>query len=152
MNSAGSGVLGSDAAAGETRRADRAPGRRHRVLVRDPGRLGCDPRGRSAIACFGIRPVCDRLRSEGRDRRAFLAAGLVVAVPSLWMFYAASSITSLTLSYYALQVGMNVAIGPYQAVISDYIVPEGRGRASAWMVVFRALGNGCGLLVAGFVG
>jgi len=104
------------------------------------------------IVQLGVGPLCDRLRSEGRDRRAFLAAGLVVAVPSLWMFYAASSITSLTLSYYALQVGMNVAIGPYQAVISDYIVPEGRGRASAWMVVFRALGNGCGLLVAGFVG
>src|SRR5579875_1561808 len=104
----------------------------------------------ASVAMVG--QLCDRLRSEGRDRRAFLAAGLVVAVPSLWMFYAASSITSLTLSYYALQVGMNVAIGPYQAVISDYIVPEGRGRASAWMVVFRALGNGCGLLVAGFVG
>ncbi len=103
------------------------------------------------VTQLGVGPLSDRLRRDGRDRRAFYAAGLVVAVPSIWFFYAAPDYTQLSLAFYALQIGMNVAIGPYQAVIPDYVAPEASGRASAWMAAFQSLGNAGGLLLAGFV-
>jgi MFS family permease len=46
---------------------------------------------------------------------------------------------------------MNVAIGPYQAIVPDYLPPERAGAASAWLGMFQPLGNSGGLLVAGFV-
>jgi MFS family permease len=104
------------------------------------------------VTQLGVGPLSDRLRMLGYDRRAFYAAGLVVAVPSIWLFYAAPTYAQLTLAYYGLQIGMNVAIGPYQAVIPDYVGPGASGRAAAWMGAFQSSGNACGLLVAGFIG
>jgi len=46
---------------------------------------------------------------------------------------------------------LNVVAGPYQAVIADYVAPEARGRASAWMSAYQSLGNAAGLVVAAFV-
>jgi MFS family permease len=104
------------------------------------------------VTQLGVGPLSDRMRADGRDRRAFYAAGVVVAVPSLWLFYAAPTFSQLTLAFYGLQIGMNVATGPYQAVIPDYIAPAASGRASAWMAMLQSLGNACGLAIAGFVG
>jgi MFS family permease len=103
------------------------------------------------VTQLGVGPLSDRMRAEGRDRRAFYAAGLVVAVPSLWFFYAAPTFAQLGLAFYGLQIGMNVAIGPYQAVIPDYVAPGASGRASAWMAALQSLGNASGLALAGFV-
>ncbi len=103
------------------------------------------------VTQLGVGPLSDRLRMQGHDRRAFYAAGLVIAVPSIWLFYAAPNYAQLTLAFYGLQVGMNVAIGPYQAVIPDYIAPSASGRASAWLAAFQSLGNAGGLIVAGFI-
>jgi MFS family permease len=46
---------------------------------------------------------------------------------------------------------MNVASGPYQAIIPDYVAPGRRGIASSWMAAYQSIGNAAGLLVAGFV-
>jgi MFS family permease len=43
---------------------------------------------------------------------------------------------------------MNVAGGPYQAVIPDFVAFERRGLASSWMSAYQSLGNAFGLLVA----
>lgn len=115
------------------------------------GRLAAIGAFVAMVTQLGVGPLSDRLRAQGFDRRAFYAAGLVVAIPALWLFYGASTYTGLTLAFYALQIGMNVAIGPYQAVIPDYIAPAASGRAAAWMGAFQSLGNACGSLVAGFV-
>ena len=54
-------------------------------------------------------------------------------------------------AFFFLQFGMNVAGGPYQAVIADYIPAGRRGMASSWMSAYQSFGNVAGLLVAGFV-
>ncbi len=46
---------------------------------------------------------------------------------------------------------MNVAIGPYQAVIPDYVALVQRGRASSWMSAYQSLGNAAGLVIAALV-
>jgi len=46
-----------------------------------------------------------------------------------------------------LQLGMNVAGGPYQAIVSDYLPPERVGRASSWMSVYQFSGSVVGILL-----
>ncbi len=46
-----------------------------------------------------------------------------------------------------LQIGMNVAGGPYQAIVSDYLPPERVGRASSWMSVYQFSGSVVGILL-----
>jgi MFS family permease len=50
-----------------------------------------------------------------------------------------------------LQAGLNLAIGPYQAIIPD-VMPRARfGAASSWMAALQSAGNALGALLAAFV-
>ena len=70
--------------------------------------------------------------------------------PVLW-FYLAPSYPQLVAAFFLLQFGMNVLSGPYAAIVPDYVAPQHAGAASSWMGMLQALGNVCGLLVAGFI-
>jgi MFS family permease len=96
-------------------------------------------------------PASDRLRQRSGNRLPFYSAGLALAVPSLAWFYLAATYAQLLAAFLLLEFAMNVAIGPYQAVIPDYVAPEKRGVASSWMAAYQAVGNAAGLIVAGFV-
>jgi MFS family permease len=96
-------------------------------------------------------PLADRAFARTGHRRGFYAAGVVVVVPALAWFYLAPSYPSLLAAFLLLQVGMNIAIGPYQAIVPDYVAAKHTGAASSWMGIFQPLGNACGLLVAGFL-
>jgi MFS family permease len=89
----------------------------------------------------------DRLRARTGDRRAFYAAGVAFAVPAVVVLPVASSLGVLWGAALLLQLGMNVASGPYQAVVGDYIEPAHVGRASAWMSVAQFSGSLAGLLL-----
>jgi len=47
-----------------------------------------------------------------------------------------------------LQIGINIAIGPYQAIVPDYFSPAKAGLASSWMAGLQSLGNAAGALCA----
>jgi MFS family permease len=81
-------------------------------------------------------------------RREFYVAGVAIAAVALVAFFAVPTLALLTAAFAALQIGMNLAGGPYQAAISDAIGEERRGRASAWMSVSSFAGSVTGLLVA----
>ena len=102
------------------------------------------------VQFFAGRWADARVRRTGH-RHEFYLAGTAVAIAALLWFYTAPSFAALVAAFFALQFGMNVATGPYQAVIPDHIADERRGTASAWMAAFQFLGNSAGLLVAGFV-
>jgi len=91
-----------------------------------------------------------RVRESG-DRRAFYTTGVACAIPALVWFYAAPTYAQLVATFVTLQAALNIATGPYQAIIPDYIETDRRGRASSWMGAFASLGNAAGLLLAGFV-
>jgi MFS family permease len=90
----------------------------------------------------------DRRIAVAGHRREFYAAGVGAGALALIAFFAAPSLAALVAAFVALQIGMNVAGGPYQAAISDAIDEGRRGRASGWMSVSSFAGSVTGLLVA----
>ncbi|GAC1422709.1 MAG: MFS transporter [Candidatus Velthaea sp.] len=101
---------------------------------------------------LAVGPLADRYRARAGDRRIFYLTGVLVSVPALAWFYLAPAYPQLVGAFFVLQIGMNVLIGPYQAIVPDYVAPERTGAASSWMGIFQPLGNAAGLLVAGFIG
>ena len=96
-------------------------------------------------------PLADRRFARTGSRAGFYAVGVAVAIPGIAALYLAPGFAGLVGGFVLLQIGMNVAIGPYQAIVPDYLPPERAGAASAWLGMFQPLGNSGGLLVAGFV-
>lgn len=92
--------------------------------------------------------VSDRRRARSGHRRAFYAAGVAIAVPALVALPAVSSLAWLWVALMVLQLGMNVAGGPYQGIVGDYIPPERVGRASSWMSVHQFFGSVVGIVLA----
>ncbi|MBC5810315.1 MAG: MFS transporter [Candidatus Eremiobacteraeota bacterium] len=91
--------------------------------------------------------LSDRRRTRVGHRREFSVAGAALALPALVWFYLAPDWTQLVAAFISLQIGMNVAAGPYQAAIPDAIPQQARGLASSWMAGFQSLGNAAGLLL-----
>ena len=94
----------------------------------------------------------DWRRTRGSRRVEFYIAGVLIAAPGLFWFYLANSFAQLFASVVVLQIAMNIAIGPYQAVIPDFVVEDRLGTASSWMAAFQSIGNALGAAVAGLVG
>jgi MFS family permease len=90
----------------------------------------------------------DRHLAVCGHRLIFYVSGIAVAVCALPAFFSAPSLPALIAAFVALQIGMNVAGGPYQAAISDAIGAEHRGSASGWMSVSSFAGSVTGLIVA----
>jgi MFS family permease len=93
-------------------------------------------------------PISDRLRASGTDRRLFFIAGALLGSIGICGFYFAHSFAMLVGSLVFLQLAVNTAIGPYQAIIPDYLPPARAGLASAWMAGLQSLGNAAGALCA----
>jgi MFS-type transporter involved in bile tolerance (Atg22 family) len=89
----------------------------------------------------------DRRRAQVGHRRLFYGAGVALAIPSLVLLTVAPSLAWLWIATLLLQVGMNVAGGPYQGIVGDYVEPERVGRASSWMSVHQFSGSVVGLVL-----
>jgi MFS family permease len=89
----------------------------------------------------------DRARVRAGDRRAFYRIGVLFAIPAIVVLPAVTSLGALWSAMLLLQVGMNVAGGPYQAIVSDYLPPERVGRASSWMSIYQFSGSVVGILL-----
>jgi len=100
---------------------------------------------------LAVGPLADRRFARTGSRAIFYASGVAIALPGIAALYLAPGFAGIAGGFALLQIGMNVAIGPYQAIVPDYLPPERAGAASAWLGVFQPLGNSGGLLVAGFV-
>jgi len=92
--------------------------------------------------------VAGRASDRLRRRMPFMIAGTVCDVAALFCFALAPSFLSVVVAFCAVQISLNIAGGPYQALIPDRVAPEHQGRASAFMGLFRLAGNAGGLLLA----
>ncbi len=115
------------------------------------GTLAAVGAGIAAVTQIFIGIVSDRRRARGSCRVEFYAIGVVAACGALFWFYAAHTYAQLLGSVVLLQCGMNVAIGPYQAAIPDFIEDQRMGTASSWMAGLQSVGNAAGAVVAGLV-
>ena len=123
--------------------------------------------GHGALAAYGILAaagaaaaaitqilagiVSDRRRASGSRRIEFYVAGSALAALALFWFYLAPTFAQLTAALLVLQVAMNVATGPYQAVIPDFVADRSLGTASSWMAGLQSIGNALGAVIAGVV-
>ncbi|MDQ2680844.1 MAG: MFS transporter [Candidatus Eremiobacteraeota bacterium] len=105
----------------------------------------------AAITQIATGPLADARRARGSNRIEFYIGGALVAAIAIVWFYSAASFAALVGAFLLIQFALNVAIGPYQAVIPDYIALERSGAASSWMAALQALGNAGGALIAAFV-
>lgn len=92
--------------------------------------------------------ISDIFGSRWGQRRPYLLVGTVCGSAALLFFPAAQTIPSLLAVYIAIQFLLNIAIGPYQALIPDRIPLAYHGRASAFMGVWSLLGRIGGPYVA----
>ena len=93
----------------------------------------------------------DVARERNGNRSRFYLVGIGLAVPSSIGFFFAPSFVTFAIAFIALQCTINIASGPYQAIIPDYVAAPRRGAASAWMSAYQSFGTAIGLLVAGLI-
>lgn len=105
----------------------------------------------AAITQIAIGIISDRRRRLGSRRIEFYVIGVAFACPALIWFYLAPSLAQLVTALLVLQIAMNVAIGPYQAVIPDFIAEDQLGNASSWMAGLQSAGNACGAIIAALI-
>ena len=98
----------------------------------------------SILAQYGSGRISDRL---GR-RIPFVVAGTLLDIVALFGFALSPSFLVVVLAFAGVQISLNVACGPYQALMPDRVEMAARGRASAVMGVFRLAGTAAGLLAA----
>lgn len=98
----------------------------------------------SIAAQFGAGRASD---AAGR-RIPFIIVGTLLDVAALFGFALAPSFSTAVLSFVAVQISLNIAGGPYQALIPDKIPRSRHGGASAIMALYRLAGNAVGLLLA----
>lgn len=106
----------------------------------------------AAVTQIAVGILSDRRRAKGSRRIEYYAGGALAAAFALVWFYSAPGYAQLFASVIVLQIAMNVAIGPYQAVIPDFVPDEQVGTASSWMAALQSLGNACGAVLAALAG
>ena len=102
----------------------------------------------AAIVQVAAGFASDRRVQRVGHRREFYAAGIALALPSIALFFVAPSLSLLALAFAGIQIGVNLASGPYQAAIPDAIDASASGRASAWMSAYSFSGSVTGLVIA----
>lgn len=105
----------------------------------------------AAIVQLGIGFWSDARRRNGSRRIEFYIAGAMLGAAAVVAFYGAANFAELTIAFIALQAGLNVAIGPYQAIVPDFVERSRFGRASSWMAALQSVGNAVGALCATLV-
>lgn len=105
----------------------------------------------AAVVQIVTGTISDRRRIAGSKRYEFYAIGAALAAGAIVWFYLARSFPQLVASVVVLQIAMNVAIGPYQAAIPDYVGEDRMAAAASWMAALQSLGNAAGALVAALV-
>jgi MFS family permease len=115
------------------------------------GRLAMTGALVAAITQIAIGVWSDARRRGGSRRLEFYVAGAIGGAIALAFFYGAGTMFALTVAFVGVQAALNVAIGPYQAIIPDFVESKRLGVASSWMAALQAAGNAAGALAASFI-
>lgn len=102
----------------------------------------------SIVSQIIIGAISDRHRGKHGRRKPFIIVGTLLSIPAIWLFALAGSFPMLVASFMILQLFVNIAGGPYQALIPDMIPPERHGIASGYMGLWNLVGQAGGLALA----
>jgi MFS family permease len=115
------------------------------------GRLATLGAAVAAVVQIAVGPWSDARRRSGSRRIEFYIAGALGGAIAIAWFYQAPTFAQLALAYAGLQAALNIAIGPYQAIVPDFVRRERFGVASSWMAALQSAGNAAGALAASFL-
>jgi len=96
--------------------------------------------------------LSDRSAHRLGRRRPYLAAGTAINIVFLFAMAAIGGqggIGLFLLAYLGVQLGANVAGGPYAGLVPDLVPVEQRGTASGWLALMTAVGTLLGVILAG---
>jgi Na+/melibiose symporter-like transporter len=100
-----------------------------------------------------VQPIAgalsDRYRFSWGRRRPYVLLGSIIMLGLLPVIHFANSLPMLMLLYYALLVGGNIALGPYQALIPDLVPEANRGVASGVRGIFLISGGVIAIYMTG---
>jgi MFS family permease len=106
----------------------------------------------AALTQLIVGPLSDRARRAGKGRSGFYLTGTLLGAAAVVVFYLAPSSAALLAAFIALQLALNIIIGPYQAIVPDTMPPSRYGVASGWLAAFAGAGNATGALLAAVLG
>jgi len=92
--------------------------------------------------------LSDRAVARAQTRAPLYIVGTALAVIAIVVFLRATSAPELLAAYLAMQIGMNVAIAPYQAAVPEYLERSQQRAGSAWLAAMQSLGNAVGAVIA----
>lgn len=99
-----------------------------------------------------VGPLSDRSAAKWGRRHPFIFWATVVCAVCNVGFALAGNFTLLLWSFFGIQLLLNAATGPYQALIPDNVPASRHGLASAYMGVALLVGQLGGALAIGMVG
>lgn len=105
----------------------------------------------STVVCLVVGTMSDRSRWAMGRRRPYVIAGTLLSVPALLWLARVDSIPVLMLDFCLIQLWVNVATAPYQAMMPDNVPRHLHGAASAYYGMASLLGQLGGLIAAGLL-
>lgn len=103
----------------------------------------------STVVCIVIGAVSDHSRWRLGRRRPYVIIGTLLSVPPLLALAGVKTIPQLVAVFCLIELWVNYATSPYQAMMPDMVPRERQGVASAYMGMTSLLGQLGGLLLCG---
>lgn len=94
-------------------------------------------------------PLSDNCTHPRGRRYPFVLWGILLNTIPLLTFAMSRSFVALMVSFVFIQLFINFATGPFQAIIPDLVPPEHQGKASGWMGFWTLIGQIAGLILSG---
>jgi MFS family permease len=103
----------------------------------------------STLVQLVIGPLSDNCTHPQGRRYVFVFWGVLLNTIPIFLFALSRSFWQLMFAFVLIQLLMNIATGPFQAIIPDRVPREHQGKASGWMGVWQLLGQVIGLILPG---
>jgi MFS family permease len=103
----------------------------------------------STLIQLVIGPLSDNSTHAKGRRFVFVFWGVLLNTIPIFLFALSRSFWQLMFSFVLIQLLLNTATGPFQAIIPDRVPREHQGKASGWMGVWQLIGQIFGLILPG---
>ena len=98
-----------------------------------------------------VGPWSDATNHRRGRRYPFLLWGVILNTFAILLFVKAAYFWQLLIAFILIQLFLNAATGPLQALVPDLIPPQKQGIAASWMGFWSLIGQTLGLVLAGLL-
>jgi MFS family permease len=105
----------------------------------------------STVVVIVVGTMSDRSRWAMGRRRPYIIAGTLLSVPALLWLSQVNTLLGVFLAFCAIQLWVNLATSPYQALVPDLVPKEKQGTAAAYLGLGSLLGQLGGLILCGML-